>query len=189
MDRPYAALIPTLERFGVVLPENLVGRHMHLDPDFEHLTYGDRGERAKQLAVLRAGDYIVFYAGLKDVGTGQLVYALIGLLVIQSWISACDVRPCDRCQNAHSRREDPGSTDMIWRGRAGVSGRLRRCIPIGEYRDGAYRVTRALLSAWGDLSVKDGYLQRSARLPRFLDVTRFLEWLHAQQPELLQSNN
>src|SRR6266487_3102257 len=26
-------------------PETLEKRHMHLDPDFEHLTYGDRGDR------------------------------------------------------------------------------------------------------------------------------------------------
>ena len=189
MEKPYSALTAVLGRFGITLPQHLRGQHMHLDPDFEHLTYGDQGERAKQLATLQEGDQLFFYAGLKDVNTGQLAYALIGLLVVESWIPARDVRPEERVQNAHSRREEPGSTDMIWRGRAGVSGRLRRCLPIGEYRDGAYRVTRALISAWGGLSVKDGYLQRSARLPRFLDPARFLEWFHAQQPELLQANN
>ncbi len=189
MERPYAALAQTLDRFGVALPQHLLRQHMHLDPDFDHLTYGDQGERAKQLVALEEGDHIVFYAGLKDVVTGTLVYALVGVLVIESCIRACDVRPTERSQNAHSRREDPGSTDMIWRGRPGVSGRLRKCLRIGEYRDGAYRVTQDLLSQWGGLSVKDGYLQRSARLPRLLDPARFLDWFHAQEPELLQSNN
>ncbi len=189
MERPYAGLAPALERFGVMLPQHLLHQRMHLDPDFEHLTYGDQGERAKQLATLQNGDHIVFYAGLKDVSTGQLVYALIGLLVVSSCIPARDVHSDGRVQNAHSRREDPGSTDMIWRGRPGVSGRLRKCLRIGEYRDGAYRVTQDLLSQWGGLSVKDGYLQRSARLPRFLDPARFFDWFHAQEPELLQSNN
>lgn len=189
MNRPYRALAPCLERFGVALPPHLVGQYMHLDPDFEHLTYGDQGERAKQLASLQEGDHIFFYAGLKDVSSSQLVYAFIGLLVVASWIPAREVGSTERTQNAHSRREDPGPTDVIWRGRGGVSGRLRKCLPIGEYRDGAYRVTRNLLSAWGGLSVKDGYLQRSARLPRFLAPERFVDWFEAQEPELIQANN
>lgn len=189
MDRPYATLIPTLGRFGVTLPQHLVHKHMHLDPDFEHLTYGDQGERAKQLSTLQEGDRIVFYAGLRDINTEQLVYALIGLLVIERWIFTGDVRLADRAKNAHSRRENSGFTDMIWYGRAEVSGRLRRCLPIGEYRNRAYRVTCDLLSAWGGLSVEDGYLQRSVRLPRFLDPSRFLDWLETQGPELIQANN
>ena len=67
------------------------------------------------------------------------------------------------------------------RGRVGSSGRLQRCLPIGEYRDRAYRVRRDLLEEWGGLSVKDGYLQRSARLPRFLDAPRFMDWLESQR--------
>ncbi len=75
------------------------------------------------------------------------------------------------------------------RGRVGSSGRLQRCLPIGEYRDRAYRVRRDLLEEWGGLSVKDGYLQRSARLPRFLDPHRFMGWLESQRPVLMQANN
>ena len=44
---------------------------MHLDPDFNHLTYGDHRERAKQLrAHLGREDLVVFYAGLNNVGIG-----------------------------------------------------------------------------------------------------------------------
>ena len=42
---------------------------------------------------------------------------------------------------------------------------------------------------WGGLSVKDGYLQRSAGLPRFLDAGRFTGWLERQRPCLMQANN
>lgn len=49
MEKPYSRLAPVLAKFGVDLPVHLRMRHMHLDPDFEHLTYGDQGERAKQL--------------------------------------------------------------------------------------------------------------------------------------------
>jgi len=46
-----------------------------------------------------------------------------------------------------------------------------------------------LLEEWGGLSVRDGYLQRSARLPRFLDPPRFMAWLESQEPVLVQANN
>jgi hypothetical protein len=192
LEKPYAALAPVLERFGVRLPAHLAGRPMHLDPDFEHLTYGDHRERAKQLrAHLGLEDLVVFYAGLKDIRSAAgLVYAIIGLFVVDGFRIAADVPTGDRDMNAHSRRTlAPGAQDLIVVGRPGVSGRLRRCLPIGEYRDGAYRVRRDLLELWGGLSVKNGYLQRSARLPRLLDPPRFLDWLRTQEPSLMPANN
>lgn len=192
MEKPYSNLAPVLAKFGVSLPTHLRMRHMHLDPDFEHLTYGDQGERAKQLrANLRGDDLIVFYAGLANTsGAAQLVYALIGFFVIENFVLASQVPLAQRDANAHSRRVLPlNATDLIVRGRPAVSGRLRCCIPIGEYRDRAYRVRKDLLNEWGGLSVKDGYLQRSARLPRLLDPPRFTRWLERQGPTLMQANN
>jgi hypothetical protein len=163
-----------------------------LDPDFEHLTYGDQGERAKQLrANLKTDDRIVFYAGLADIGGGaQLVYAIIGLFVVEEFIGAAEVSPDQRDINAHSRRIlKPDATDLIVRARPTVSGRFEHCLPIGEYRDRAYRIRRDLLEAWGGVSVKDGYLQRSARLPSLLDTPRFLLWLTKQRPTFISANN
>jgi len=165
---------------------------MHLDPDFERLTYGDQGQRAKQLHTqLQKGDLIVFYAGLADIrGAERLVYALVGLFVVDRFVFAVDVPKEERDINAHSRRIlRSGARDLIAHGRPGVSGRFRHCLPIGEYRDRAYRVQADLVDQWGGLSVRDGYVQRSARLPRFLDSRRFLRWLDRQKPVLLQSNN
>src|SRR5437016_526510 len=114
-----------------------------------------------------------------------LVYAVIGLMVVDNLHFAGDVPPAERDVNAHSRRIlAPGAQDIIVAGRPDMSGRLRRCLPIGEYRDRAYRVRRDPLDEWGGLTVKDGYLQRSARLPRFLDPKRFLQWLDAQRPSI-----
>ena len=192
IEKPYSMLTPMLARFGVRLPPHLQMRHMHLDHDFKHLTYGDQRERARQLrSNLSAGDVIVFYAGLADTrGAAQLVYALIGLFVIEAFLLAADIPAQDRDINAHSRRVlAPGAKDLIVRGRPALSGRLKRCVPIGEYRDRAYRVRGDLLEEWGGLSVKDGYLQRSARLPRLLDPPRFLHWLTAEGPSLIQANN
>ncbi len=191
-EKPYTVLVPVLDKFGVALPDHLVERHMHLDPDFERLTYGDVGQRARQLRTsLSRGDLIVFYAGLRDTrGATELVYAIIGLFEIDSLLAATEVRPQDRDMNAHSRRVlAPDADDLIVCGRAGVSGRLKRCIDIGEYRNRAYRVRSSLLQEWAGLSNRDGYLQRSARLPRLLDPARFLRWFNKQHPVLVQANN
>ena len=61
LEKPYSALAPFISKFGRELPPHLHLRHMHLDPDFDHLTYGDQGERAKQLSAnLGMGDLLVF---------------------------------------------------------------------------------------------------------------------------------
>ncbi len=192
LEKAYSSLDPVLERFRVELPLKLRLKNMHLDPDFTNLTYGDQGRRAKQLLrCLDTNDMIVFYAGLKDVRRkGYLIYAIIGLLIVKDFLSAVEISKKDRDINAHSRRVlAPDAEDIVVRGQPGVSGRLKRCLPIGEFRDRAYRVQIDLLEEWGGLSVKDGYLQRSASLPRFLDVPRFVRWLKRQKPVLLQANN
>lgn len=192
MEQPYSALKPILQSFGIELPAHLSGRNMHLDPDFSELTYGDQGERANQIRQhLRSGDLIVFYAGLSTPRRrAELIYAIIGLFVVDSMVLARDVLPADRKLNAHSRRYlAPLAQDIIVRARPGSSGRLATGISIGEFRDRAYRVRHDLLIEWGDLSVKDGYLQRSARLPRFKDAPRFLSWFERQNPTFVQSNN
>ncbi|MEY9403664.1 hypothetical protein ABIF79_010039 [Bradyrhizobium japonicum] len=192
LERPYASLNASLSAFGVELPGHLRLQQMHLDPDFDHLTYGDVGERAKQLkANLSRGDVLVFYAGLRDtLQPGPLVYAIIGVFVVDEFVLAINISPEARHQNAHSRRViDANNLDLVVRGRPLVSGRLDRCLPIGEFKDRAYRVRPDLIEAWGGLSVKDGYLQRSARLPRFLNPERFCNWLKEQHPVLVQANN
>jgi hypothetical protein len=192
LEKPYSALAPVLSTFGTSLPLHLHAQHMHLDPDFDHLTYGDQGERAKQLrGNLSSGDLLVFYAGLSDARTkARLVYAIIGVFVVEEIVFAVDVSSTARGNNAHSRRVLPsGAQDLIVRARPGVSGRLQRCLPIGEWRDRAYRVRCDLLEEWGGLSVKNGYLQRSARLPRFLNPERFQQWLSSKNSILLQTNN
>jgi hypothetical protein len=192
LKKNYSSLSQALSSFGLTLPSHLQMQAMHLDPDFDYLTYGDRGERAKQIqAKISTGDLIVFYAGLRDVrGKSRLVYAIIGLFVIEKIVRAADLPTSERDINAHSRRVlSADAQDLIVRARSKVSGRLERCLPIGEWRDRAYRVRQDLLDDWGGLSVKDGYLQRSARLPQFLDPKRFLNWFDSMERALLQANN
>lgn len=192
LTKPYEALAPVLRSFGLPLPPHLAPRSMHLDPDFEHLTYGDQGERGKQLmSKVGSGDLLVFYAGLRDMRARHgLVYALIGLFVIDEIVRATEVPEARWHENAHTRRVlTADANDVIVRAQPGVSGRLERYLPIGDFRDRAYRVWPDLQETWGGLAVRDGYLQRSARLPVFLDADQFYHWFLAQDIPLLQRNN
>lgn len=195
MEKPYADLAPALSKLGAELPLHLRSQNMHLDPDFSYLTYGDVRERAKQIrAELSDGGMIVFYAGLTDMRVNrrarQLLYAIIGIFDVDAVLPANVLSASAWDTNAHTRRILPhGATDLIVRARPSTSGRLDRCIPIGEFRDKAYRVRSDLLKKWGGVSNKNGYLQRSARLPKLLRPDLFLKWLDQQKSNLLQKNN
>jgi hypothetical protein len=194
----YAPLKAALATFGAgslvrtALPESLVERNMHLDPDFDQLTYGDVGpRRGRSLCEFEPGDVVVFFAGLRPVRpcAHRLLYALVGLYRVKDVVRAGEVPRARWSENAHTRRKDFRATDVIVRAEPSASGRLRRCIPIGEFRDRAYRVRRDALDAWGGISARDGYLQRSAVPPRFLDPARFMRWFDSRRPELMRMNN
>jgi Nucleotide modification associated domain 3 len=191
MARCYDEFVPVATRFGDQLPLELLGTPTHLDPDFDQLTYGDQGQRGKRITThLTAGDLLAFFAALRptDGPLRPLIYALIGLYVIGEIVPAKSVPQSRWSENAHTRRV-PGDGDIVVRAKPGVSGRLRRCIPIGELRGRVYRVRNDLLDAWGGLDIKDGYIQRSVRLPAFHDAAKFYRWFLAQKPELVGENN
>jgi len=67
---------------------------VHLDPDFEHLTYGDNGDRrGAGLASLVTNDLVAFYSGLRPVTkcSHKLIYALVGLYVVQEVAKIQDI--------------------------------------------------------------------------------------------------
>jgi hypothetical protein len=200
--RLYDEIVPALTSFsralhlgvGVerALPSKLPRGPMHLDPDFQHLTYGDNGaNRGAKLKTFSDGDLLVFYAGLRPVGDNgeRLMYALVGLFVADEVIEAIRVPKKRWHENAHTRKRKIGEPDIIVRAKRGQSGRLERAIPIGEWRGGAYRVTNKLLSDWGGLDVKDGFIQRSVCPPLFLKPERFYRWFEKQKVSLLDRNN
>jgi hypothetical protein len=192
LSTPYTGVKPALTQFAANLPQQLGMRDMHLDPDFEYLTYGDGRERAKQIRTkLSPDDLLVFYAAMRNVQSPQqLVYALIGLYVVENIVDALAVPAVRWHENAHTRIRLPANAnDIVVRARRDVSGRLERCIPIVDYCDGAYRVWPHLLTAWGGLKVKNGYIQRSARLPEFRNAKRFYDWFRAQAVPLARRNN
>jgi hypothetical protein len=127
--------------------------------------------------------------GLRPVTGGRLIYALIGQMVIDEIVNVVDVEADRRHENAHTRKSRLAPDDIVVRARRSESGLFSRYISIGEFRERAYRVKRDVLAAWGDLSVKNGYIQRSARPPHFLDPARFRAWLKRQSAALIPSNN
>lgn len=171
------------------LPARLLDEPMHLDPDFLTLTYGDDEIRGSKLKEFGEGDFIAFYASLRPVcenhwktvrrsSQDQLVYALIGLFVLSApHVDAMKIPTTHRGLNAHTRWNRLNDGDIIVFGKPEESGLFDRCLPIGEFRDGAYRVRRDLLDAWGGLSVKDGWIQRSRNLPEFNCPSCFRNWL------------
>jgi len=200
--RGFNEFIPQLEDFSQRFQFDLDGemhfprrklldRFMHLDPDFEHLTYGDDGNRrGKVLRTLAEGDLLVFYAGMRstDLAQKQLIYGIVGKIVVDR-ISEIKAIPTSQWhQNAHTRKARHGEHDLVVWGKPTVSGRLNRFLPIGEYRDQAYRVRRDLLKLWGGLSNKDGYLQRSGRPPLFLDAGAFQAWFNSQDVPMTETN-
>jgi hypothetical protein len=191
LARRYDEFIPVAKRFGEQLPAPLLGQATHLDPDFDHLTYGDQGQRGKRIqSLLSDGDLLAFFAALRPVDgpARPLVYALIGLYVVDEIVLAKVIPRSRWAENAHTRRV-PKDGDIVVRAKTGSSGRLRRCVPIGELRGRVYRVRNDLLDAWGGLDIKDGYIQRSVRLPAFHDAAKFYRWFLAQKPNLVQHNN
>jgi len=174
------------------LPEELKNKHAHLDPDFRYLTYGDNGRRrGAGVSTLEKGDFVVFYSALKPVKQcgHKLVYALIGILVIENIVKAVEYAEENYNKNAHTRKEEIGEADIIVTGQKNVSGRFEKCIPIGEWRDGAYRVRKDLLDEWGGLSVKDGYIQRSAVPPEFCSAEEFSKWFNKKKLRLHYENS
>lgn len=196
MARGYHAIVgPALEEFSrrnatdVRLPAWLRDSRMHLDPDFDHLTYGDTVTRGRRLTSFEKHDLVVFYSGLRPIQGSGLIYALIGVLVVDRVRRVADIAESEYEHNAHTRLLERSGSDIVVVGKPGVSGRFSRYIDIGERRDNSYRVRRDLLEAWGGLTVKDGWIQRSANPPLFLDPARFGDWLASRTLTLLAANN
>jgi len=106
--------------------------------------YGDNGKRrGSAIAKLASDDLLVFYAGMRSITPPRkLQYALVGLFVIQGVVPAIEVPPERRHENAHTRWTEISENDVVVRGKPGLSGRFNRSIPIGEWRDRAYRVRK-----------------------------------------------
>jgi hypothetical protein len=198
-ERHYSEFAPFVKEMGAQWPAHLSGT-CHLDPDFGHLTYGDanggRGRRIREF--LSAGDFIVFWAGLRCIESDEIICSIIGFFTIAYIMNAAEIGPLDAHRNAHTRYfQSEEWQDVVVFGRPESSGRLWKHIPIGRARGKGQqqRVDRELLRAWGDLEKadrtiwNDGYIQMSGAPPIFRNPERFLRWFWARKPRLVHTNN
>ena len=196
--RTYDEVLPVLHRFsiecrqpehkGFTLPARLHGKSMHLDPDFQELTYGDDAKRGRCFNAPPEVNFVAFYSSLRSLQTGKLVYALVGIFFLAGEPRTVDQIPAEEyLLNAHTRWSQQKAGDIIIRGKHGESGLFDRCIEIGGRRGKGnhYRVHEHLLAEWGGLGVEDGWIHRSAVLPRFTCGRRFLDWLHKQNRRII----
>jgi hypothetical protein len=136
------------------------------------------------MSSLEVGDFIVFFASFLPTGDyrDRLAYCLFGFFEILEKSLVGELTPERRAICAHGRRKNAVNDLVVWADPE-ASGRFPRAVPIGEYRSRAYRVRRELLEQWGGLSVRDGYIQRSAIPPHFARPDKFLRWLEARVPQ------
>lgn len=197
----FAMFKAPVSALGVSLPPHLGdGAKVHLDPDFDSLTYGEpylasngrRASRGRRVESLNPGDFIAFFAAFRPTDGAYehtLAYCLFAIFFIRRVCQVSDLTVEQRAACAHGRRRH-ALDDFVVQADPRRSGRFHHAVPIGEFRRNAYRVRRDLLRAWGGLGVRDGYIQRSAQPPRFTNPAQFLAWLH-QHPHthtLLQHN-
>lgn len=197
----FAIFEASVSALDASLPPHLGdGAKVHLDPDFNSLTYGEpylasngrRASRGRLVESLDPGDFIAFFAAFRptdDAYEHTLAYCLFAIFFVQRVCQVKDLTVEQRAACAHGRRRY-ALHDFVVQAHPIRSGRFPRAMPIGEFRRNAYRVRRDLLRAWGGLTVRDGYIQRSAQPPRFTTPTRFLAWLQDQPHThiLLQHN-
>jgi Nucleotide modification associated domain 3 len=199
-DHTYDEFAPFVRAMGVEWPARLSGL-CHLDPDFVHLTYGDGTKRANRIReYLHAGSFVAFWAGMRCIETQKRVCSLVGFFEVAYVTNSYSIGPTDSHRNAHSRLSD-GREDVVIFARPERSGRLKTHIPIGEANlaPGWARAQQCifpdLLAEWGQLQnddgsyVKNGYIQRSANPPIFVDPTAFLAWFNRRKPVLIHANN
>jgi hypothetical protein len=199
-EKPYTIVLLDIENFvkenqvikKIKLPDKLYRKNMHLDPDFNHLTYGDNGKgRGQRLGELDPGDFVAFYASFRPVVDypDNLVYALMGFYEVKKVLNAYQVPKEELDYTAHTRKKMIYEHDFVLMGKPENSGRFSRLLPIGEYREKAYRVKKDVLEAWGGIDIKNGFLQRNNPYPWFTEPDKFLKWLERKDIELIRRNN
>lgn len=197
MRTSYDDLLPYFESWcqrnatAIDFPQNLAQISCHLDPDFDFSTYGDQATgRGLRIGELKEGDFLAFFASFKPITKcdHKLIYALYGIMVVDKVLRVADVPDTELHKNAHTRVNNINNDHWVVFANPSLSGRFSNAIPIGEFRDGSYRVKKEILDGWGDIGVKDGFIQRSVCPPWFNKPDQFLKWLEMKQVKLINSN-
>lgn len=193
----YDDLLPYFDKWKqknnaiIEFPIDLNNIDTHLDPDFNYSTYGDQATgRGLRVGDLKRGDFIAFFASFRptEESNHKLIYALFGLMTVDKVLKVAEVPDEKYYTNAHSRVINRDKDHLVVFADPKSSGRFNKAIPIGEYRNGSYRVKNEILKLWGGIGVKDGFIQRSINPPWFNQPDQFLQWLECQEINLINSN-
>ena len=131
----------------------------HYDPEFETFTYGDPTSiKRGQLLRLEKGSFLVFYAGLRPVGSenGNRLY-IIGFFMIESVKEIVPTKPWPPktarhwMRNAHFRRPRPDPGLVVVRGNPGSSKLLDQAIEISDQAQFANALFRKRTGISGSL--------------------------------------
>lgn len=150
-------------RRGGTLAQYVPGRYReaaaHYDPEFETFTYGDptRNKRA-QLLRLDDGDLLIFYAGLRPVGSraASRLY-IIGYFTVASVDGIDPTNPWPPTNashllgNAHLRRDRPDHELVVVCGHARTSKLLDQAVVISDEAQRATPETEKRLGIRGSL--------------------------------------
>jgi hypothetical protein len=169
------------------LPEKVKDRKMHLDPEFQTFTYGDKGSKAKWLKKLNPKDLIVFYAGLTPYNNDSNPEALyiIGYFTVAEVIDFDMISRkkkeeyCKKCfNNAHIKRYNDLNGLVIVKGQVNKSKLLNNAFIISEPRlNKIGRKYHAVSKEMEDLIGIKGSIQRSIP-PRIIEDSENLENLY-----------
>lgn len=165
------------------LPEKVLNRKIHHDPEFITFTYADEGHKAKYLAKLDKGDYLVFYAGLtpwEDEYQKDGLY-LIGYLVVDQVIELGKMdAPIQKKiisrypTNSHLKRLRKEKVVLVV-GDPKKSKLLSKATPLSQAKpDKRGRPYHAVSPAMEELLGVKGSIQRSIP-PRFIEDPVYLQ--------------
>ncbi|MGB3016953.1 MAG: hypothetical protein WBC65_04035 [Ignavibacteria bacterium] len=127
------------------VPDKLVKKKVHLDPEFESFTYGDQGnQKSKALLKLNKGDLLVFYfEGRRQSDpheTGCFIFAYFVVKYVVEWnnLSSVDRKKYEKVlkNNAHFRSSKPKDNLVIVKGYS-KSKLFKKCIPITVQKENA----------------------------------------------------
>jgi len=168
------------KKLSEYLPEKVVNRKIHHDPEFETFTYADEGRKAQFLIKLEKGDYLVFYAGLASRKKGDGLY-LIGYLVVEQVIK---LGKLDHDKQHTIQEEHPTNSHLKRHFKEGVvlvvgdknkSKLLDKALPISSPKlDRRGRIYHAVSPAMEKCLGIKGSIQRSIP-PRSIEEPQYLK--------------
>lgn len=169
------------DKVSEYLPEKVVNRKIHHDPEFDTFSYADEGRKGQLLQKLEKGDYLVFYAGLTSQEDGKDGLYIIGYLVVEGILEwgklDQDLRhKLERKYPTNSHLKRPRTRGVVLVvGDKKKSKLLVKALPLSSPKpDKRGRPYHAVSPAMEELLGIKGSIQRSIP-PRFIEDPRYLE--------------